>query len=47
MYRNNNENTINFPGKFKLAECSKEKIQDVLCHPSCKLDIKNACEIVI
>ena len=25
MYRNNNENTIHFPGKFKWAECSKEK----------------------
>ena len=25
MYRNNHENTINVPGKFKWAECSKEK----------------------
>jgi hypothetical protein len=41
MYRNNNENTINFPKKFKWAECSKEKIQDALCHHSYKLDIKN------
>jgi hypothetical protein len=40
MYRNNNENTINVPGKFKWAEYSKEKIQDAICHPSCKLDIK-------
>ena len=40
LYRNNNENTIHFPGKFKWAECSKENIQDAICHPSCKHDIK-------
>jgi hypothetical protein len=33
LYRNNNENTIKFPGKFKWAECSKENIQDAICHP--------------
>jgi hypothetical protein len=49
MYRNNNENTctINFPGKFKWAECSKEKIQDALCHHSYKLDIKNYLSKII
>ncbi|CAC5383757.1 unnamed protein product [Mytilus coruscus] len=26
-------------GKFKWTDCSKEKFQDALCHPSCKLDI--------
>jgi hypothetical protein len=41
LYRNHNENTIKFPGKFKWAECSKENIQDAICHRSCKLDIKN------
>ncbi|CAC5360011.1 unnamed protein product [Mytilus coruscus] len=36
---NKNESTQNFPGKFKWTDCSKEKFQDALCHPTCKLDI--------
>ncbi|CAG2229764.1 unnamed protein product [Mytilus edulis] len=39
VFINKNENTQNFPGKFKWTDCSKEKFQDALCHPSCKLDI--------